>query len=310
MVGKELNKAIQVLFTLFGVGAFDATKGGRGEGRRASAKERMDVEIEEDSTVIRIHHVVVVQSATVDDGSGDGFGCKDVVDSATLFAGRDFRTGAVAMYKYVLEVVLKNERAELFVVVGVAEPGIKIPCDDEMVVGVRGQEQGEVEGELLSGVGFLYAGRSEEVPLLGEGSRITSRANALLAHLIDCDYQKAFGGGAFGTDEGPAAESLRVGARVGDAAGPIVCCNGGSAAGEIDMASCGVRARGDETVVTKMFAEACVAFFEGVQLFPVNVGLRKAADIDLVCCHMFGEEIEFTVVGFCVQAIGVLQEEA
>jgi hypothetical protein len=83
-------------FALFWVGAVDATEGWGGEGRRASAKERIDVHVDIEASMIRVDDMVKVQPSAAQSVDVDSFRGKDIIDTSAFFASRNFRVGAMA----------------------------------------------------------------------------------------------------------------------------------------------------------------------------------------------------------------------
>jgi hypothetical protein len=65
----------------------------------------------------------------------------------------------------------------------------------------------------------------------------------------------------------------------------------------------------NETVVFKVLAQSFVAGLEGMRLLPINVSFREAVDVDLICCHIAGDEVNFAVVGSSIQPVWVLEEQ-
>ena len=68
----------------------------------------------------------------------------------------------------IFEVVAQDQVGEVVVVVGVAQPGIEVACDQNVVLGERGEQFRKVRGELCSWVRMFDAAGAEEVPLMGE----------------------------------------------------------------------------------------------------------------------------------------------
>jgi hypothetical protein len=60
----------------------------------------------------------------------------------------------------------------------------------------------------------------------------------------------------------------------------------------------------------EVFAKDTVAIVSSLGLFPVGVGFGKTSDVDLISCHIAGEQIEFSKVCAGVEAIGVLTDES
>jgi hypothetical protein len=140
VVVEEEQECSEVLGALFRVLTVDTSEGRGGQTWWATAKEMIDVDVEEKAAMVQVYHVVVGKSSATDSIKCDHLGSKDVVDATACFACGDLGLRSVGMNEYVNQVVAKNEGIKFLVIRGIAEPGVKVSGKDDEVVLIFAEE--------------------------------------------------------------------------------------------------------------------------------------------------------------------------